>query len=420
MKTGKCICCRQEMELNREHAIPDSLLQKGTVGWVIHKLCQTCNSRLGKLDNALSKRSHIAFLWNTIQTELGQKNKGLHDSIFRKRADEVNPVRVPFPDPLYDNLIILHERSDSDSHTLDFVYRFSALQPQMILILYQEGQTNRDIIAENFDKFHTSSSMDKISNYDPQENVFCFFGNTYVFPPEATWHFLKNINDFKSKYMTDYPRTRYDLRVVYPEARNSWNKFNEFLNAFKGEERGFIEEDKSLTTGVFKGRIQIIPDPEAEQTIARAIAKVAFHCFLYHNPKYTGHEPMFERIKDFIYNGNGTPTDFVMSAKDIEMENLVYDTAEHRHYIRFFVKDDSIGCVIDFFTGLLVEPFSYNVILAGDPDNTHPQCDRVEYVPFYVHPKSPIKRRIMPRSEIGIIHKPRWSEGILWFPKRRR
>ena len=415
MKTGKCIYCRQETNLNREHVFPKALLQKGTAGWVIHKLCRTCNSRLGELDNVLSKRSHIAYLWDTIQMELGIENEGRHASIYHKRAGGVNPVRIPFPDPLYDNLIVLHERSNSDSHMRDFVYGFSALRPQMILTQYPDGQTSRNIIEENSSNFYTSNK-DNISDYDPKEDVFCFFGNTYVFPPEATWHFFKNINEFKSKYMTDFPHTRYDLRIVYPEAVNSWNIVNAFYEALQGETKEIIEENKSLTTGVFKGRIQVIPDPEAEQTIARAIAKVAFHCFLYHYPKYTGHESMFDRLRDFVYNGNGTPADFVMSAKDIEMENLVYDTTEHRHYIRFFVKDDSIGCVIDFFTGLLVGPFSYNVILAGDPDNIHPRCDHVEHVPFSVHPKSPIKRRILPRPELGIIYKPRWNEGILWFP----
>ena len=216
--------------------------------------------------------------------------------------------------------------------------------------------------------------------------------------------FLNNINEFKSKYMTDFPCTRYDLQVLYPEKGNSWNMVNAFYEAFQGETKEIIEEDKSLTTGVFTGRIQVVPDPEAEKTITRAITKVAFHCFLYHYPKYTGHESMFDRLRDFIYNGNGTPTDFVMLAKDIEMENLIYETIEHRHYIRFFVKDDSIGCVVDFFTGLLVDPFSYNVILAGDPDNIEPCCDRVEYVPFSVHPKSPLKRRILPISGLGIIY----------------
>ena len=415
MERGKCIYCKQEKDLNGEHAFPKSLLQKGAPGWVIPKLCKTCNSRLGELDNALSRRSHISFLWDTIQMELGIENEGQHASIYRKRAGGVNPVRVPFPDPLYDNLIVLHERSSPDSHTLDFVYGFSALRPQMILTLYQEGQTSRDIISENLDKFYASNE-NNISNYDAQEDVFCFFGNTYVFPPEATWRFLKNIDAFKSKYITDFPRTRHNLRVLYPERVNSWDIVDTFYETLQGERKEIIEEDKSLTTGVFTGRIQVVPDPEAEQIMARAIAKVAFHCFLYHYPKYTGHEPMFDRLKDFIYNGNGTPTNFVMSAKDIEMENLVYDTTEHRHYIRFFLKDDSIGCVIDFFTGLLVDPFSYNVILAGDPDNAHPRCDRVEYVPFSVHPKSPLKRRILPISELGIIHQPSWNEGILWFP----
>lgn len=413
MEIGKCIYCKQEKNLNREHVFPKSLLQKGAAGWVIHKLCQTCNSRLGELDNALSRRSHITFLWDTIRMELGTEDEGQHTSIYRKRAGGVNPVRVPFPDPLYDNLIVLHERSSTDNHMLDFTYGFSALRPQMILTLYQEGQIGRDIIEENLDKFYASSE-DNISDYDTQEDVFCFFDNTYVFPPEATWRFLKNANEFKSKYMTDSPHTQYDLLVLYPEAAKSWNIINTFYEAFQGGTPEITEEDQSLTTGVFTGRIQVVPDPEAEQIITRSIAKVAFHCFLYHYPEYTGHEAMFDHLRDFIYNGNGTPTDFVMLAKDIEMENLVYDTTEHRHYIRFFLKDHSIGCVIDFFTGLLVGPFSYNVILAGDPDDTGPRCDRIEYVSFSVHPKSPVKKRILPVSELGIIYKPKWHE-ILWF-----
>ena len=394
METGKCIYCRQETGLNREHVFPQALLQKGTAGWVIHKLCQTCNSRLGELDNALSRRSHITFLWDTIQMELGIGDEGQHTSIYRKRAGGVNPVRIPFPDPLYDNLIVLHERSRSNSPTLDFAYGFRALRPQIILTLYQEGQTSKDVITENSDKFHTSSK-DNITDYDAQEDVFCFFGNTYVFPPDTTWRFLKNSNEFKYKYMKDSPRTRYDLLVLYPEEANAQNIFNNAYEAFQGETKEIIKEDKSLTTDVFTGRIQVVPDPEAEKTITRAITKVAFHCFLYHYPEYTGHESMFEAVKYFIFNGNGTPTDFVMSAKDIEVENLVYNTTEHRHYFRFFLKDDSIGCVIDLFTGLLVGPFSYNVILAGDPDNIHPRCDHIKYVPFSIHPKSPLKRRIL-------------------------
>ena len=77
--------------------------------------------------------SHIAFLSETIKMELGINNEGQHASIYHKRAGRVNPVRIPFPDPLYDNLIVLHERSSSDSPMPDFVYGFSALRPQMIL-----------------------------------------------------------------------------------------------------------------------------------------------------------------------------------------------------------------------------------------------------------------------------------------------
>ena len=89
------------------------------------------------------------------------------------------------------------------------------------------------------------------------------------------------------------------MQVVFPEEANAQNIFNNAYEAFQSETKEIIEEDKSLTTGVFTGCIQVVPDPEAEKTITRAITKVAFHCFLYHYPEYTGHESMFEAVKDF-------------------------------------------------------------------------------------------------------------------------
>lgn len=88
-----------------------------------------------------------------------------------------------------------------------------------------------------------------------------------------------------------------------------------------------------------------------------------------------------------------------------------YCNNSHQYVSTLILK---IGGVVDFFTGLLVGPFSYNVILEGDPDNTESRCDCIKYVPFSVHPKSPVKKRIMPVSELGLIYEPNWKE-ILWF-----
>ena len=156
MKKGRCIYCKEEKNLNREHAFPKSLLQKGTHGWIIDKhLCVTCNSRLAKLDAALIKEPAIAFTSDRIQDESGNKTQTLHSSIYHKKAVGANPVRLFAIDPLYDNHILLHEIvtvSDDIDGPID---SRKALRPQMILMQYPDGQNSEEIIEKNCEKFNT-------------------------------------------------------------------------------------------------------------------------------------------------------------------------------------------------------------------------------------------------------------------------
>ena len=70
MKIGKCIYCKSETSLNREHAFPQSLRQENMPGWIIdNHLCEECNNDLGELDVVLTQRSNIAFLFDLIQRE---------------------------------------------------------------------------------------------------------------------------------------------------------------------------------------------------------------------------------------------------------------------------------------------------------------------------------------------------------------
>ena len=345
MIKGKCIYCKEEKDLNREHAFPRSLLQKGAPGWVIGKhLCKACNSRLAKLDVILSKKSHMAYVWDQIQGELGSKTKGLHSSIYHKKAVGINPVGVFFPDPLYDDLIVLHEPETEDSGASVCVNPMTALRPQMILMQYAEGQTCVEVIAENLEKFNTTNSDEHIIDYDEQEGVYCILGNAYIFPPETTWRFLSRVPEFKSKFIKDFPRSRFDLTVIYPEEGRYWDKPNAFFNSLQGETKEIIEGDKSLKTEVFTQVIQAIPDRKATSYITRAIAKIAFHCFLYHYSKFSGHESIFSEIRDFIYSGDGDATRFGTQGKNPATEHLIYDSTEHKHFIRFFVQGEHIGC----------------------------------------------------------------------------
>ena len=420
MIKGKCIYCEKEKDLNEEHAFPDSLRQKGVSKWAIREhLCQTCNSELAKLDEVLSKRSPLAYIRDRIQDGLGHETKTRHSSIYHEKAKGINPVRLFLPNPIYDDHIILHEFKVERDGTNASVDSVVALQPQIILTQYAGGQTGEGIIAENLEKFNTiSSDEDFITDYDEQEDVYFIFGNTYVFSPKASERFFNRAEDFKSMYMKDFPQIQYGLRVICPEESRYQGTVNTFYDSFKAEIKEIIEPEKFQNPDVFTRSIQAVSDPKSIPEFLRAVAKTAFHCFLYHYPEFSGHESIFTEIRDFIYTG--TPNRFVAQCRNTGTDNLAYDSTEHLHIFYFFIQGDDIGCRIDFFTGLLPNQFSYEVTLAGNPEKSHPTCDRVESVPFSVHPKSQMKKRVHPVTEFGIVRKPLWGEGVLLLPRATR
>ncbi|MDE0397841.1 MAG: tetratricopeptide repeat protein [Candidatus Poribacteria bacterium] len=358
-------------------------------------------------------------MWDRIQDGLGRQTKTRHSSIYHEKASGSNPVRLFLPNPVYDDHIILHDFKVESGNTSASVYSVRALQPQIILTLYSNGQTDREIIAENLEKFGAiDSDEDFITNYDEQKDIYCIFGNTYIFPPKASERFFHRVAEFKSMFMNDSPNTRYALYVLFPKEGRYQEAANDFYDSFKGDAKEVIEAKQFQNPDVFTRSIQAVSDPKSIPDFFRAVAKTAFHCFLYHYPKFSGHEPIFAEIRDFIYTG--TPNKFVAQCRNTETADLVYDSTEHLHIFYFFLQGNDIGCRIDFFTGLLPNQFSYEVTLAGNPEKSHPTCDRVESVPFSVHPESQIKKRIHPVTDLGVVRKPRWRDGGLWLPRSTR
>ena len=415
MKKGECIYCKKDKDLNEEHVFPKCLLQTGVHEWIIDRhLCGKCNSDLGKLDAILGKKSPLAFIWYRIQDELDNQTHTPHSSISHKRTFGINPVRQFVPDPLYENRIVLHDivtENDSTSVLVD-----SALCPQIVLTQYPEGQSSVEVIAANREKFNaTNSDENTITNHDEQKEIYCVFGNTYIFPPKATLYFFHRIPEFKSKFMNDFPRTQYDLLVIFPKAGKIRCAAETFYKSLEISTREIIGEEKIPYPKPATRFIQVSTDRKAFPDIERAIAKIAFHCLLYHYPSFSGHEPIFDDIREFIYAGS--PNRFVTEWKYPSTENFVYDSTIHLHVIFFFIQGDNIGCRMDLFTGLRNPPVSYQIILAGQPDISNPGPSRTEYISFYVHPKSQMKRRIFPVENLGLIRRPSRYEGVLWLPK---
>ena len=327
MKKRKCIYCKKYKNLNREHAFPKSLLQTGVPGWTIKRhVCEDCNRALGKLDEILAKKSHLAFIWHRIKDELDYRAHTPNSSISYKKAYGINPLRQFVPDPLYENRIVLHDITTENGSTSVLVD--SALCPQIVLTQCLEGQSNVEVITANREKFNATNSAENIiTNYDEQEEIYCIFGNTYIFPPKATECFFHRVPEFKSKFMKDLSHTQYDLLIIFPKAGKLRCEAETFYKSLEISTQKIIGEGKIPYPKLATRFIQVSTDPKAMPDIARAIAKIAFHCFLHHYPKFSGHEPIFDDIRKFICTGSSNR--FVAQWKNTEIENCIYDSTKH-------------------------------------------------------------------------------------------
>lgn len=415
MVKDKCIYCERVKVLNKEHAFPKALLQKCTAlnkrapEWVINKLCVECNGKLGKLDDILVTKGPMAFLWRIIRSEWTADNvcNSQNAAFYNQNTYGILPVRLIYPDPLYDNLTILHEESDSRPPGSNPTLLGRARVPQIVLTQHTDEQTVEQVVLENFEKW--SSGEISEAEFDEFEDVYVFFENTYVFGPKATKYFVGGIEreqEFMSKFVKKHERLRYALAVLFPNDPNDAGQLNGFCKRLNASGKAEIEARRIEPKESTEGFVMVAAEKKAIPFIKRAIAKIAFHSFLYWHPKFSGDESIFDEIRTFILrNGDDQTTageDFVAGLN--VPRPFVWPSNDHFHIFHFYVNDDNIICQIVFFTGLSLdsprsetpEPFSNEIILAGNSENARLGIPKEKRLPFYVHGKSQLKRRILP------------------------
>lgn len=416
MVEGKCIYCKKIKKLNEEHAFPKSLLHncaplnKCAPEWVIHKLCVECNgSQLGKLDDILATKSLMAFIWRIVKNQWkAENNNESQNATFydAKGYNGILPVRLFYPDQLYDNLIILNEEMGTCAPGLSPTLLSRARVPQVVLIQYTEGQTAEQLIGENCEKW--ASGDISLTESDECKGVYIICDNSYVFDPQATKYFIAGRDkeqEFVAKFMKKRENFRFYLRALFPDNPSDAGKLNGFCTRLKASTKVEIEAKRFDPKASAESYVMVDADKKAIPYIKRGIAKLAFHCFLYWYREFSGHEPMFEEIRSFIKkNGNHQTSageDFVTGLN--LPRNYVWSSNEHFHILRFCVNRGNIICQIAFFTGLWLgapnsdtpEPLSAEIILAGDSEKARRGNPEERRVPFYVHGKSQLKRRIM-------------------------
>ena len=406
MVQGKCIYCKTK-KTSKEDAFPKSLLHKcAPLGkyaraWIIRQVCEDCNIGLGKLDEILAKKTPMANTWRTIKNEWEPNSdvESKSSSFYSRPAHQIDPVRLFYPTPLYEGFIVLHEELRASARGFHPTPMSRIQTPQMIITQYTEGQTAREIRAENCKRWEAG----EINVTESEEHVgACWlFGNTLIFPPKATRNFVTNFDgnvEFKSNLAEQNTDVRSDLHAILPEEGDEaieLKAFFESLATFGTREQ---MKEAPIEQKVFHHVKFALGDRKAIPYIERAIAKVAFHCFLFHNHNYSGHESIFSEIKAFIQdkdNDCGRSGDELIARVSVT-EDYARNTNENYHIFRFYVNGDNIVCHVAFFTGLLVGPYANSITLAGNCHKAMCGCVQEKHMPYFVHAKSELMKRIVP------------------------
>ena len=465
MKKGKCIYCNEEKDLSEEHAFPQFLLQipEGAPEWIIDEhLCVKCNGELGELYKILKMRGPIGHTWSQIKSELGQENEDQQSLRYNQKCYRLEPDRMMVSEPVLENRIglfkLLVESSKKNAACNSIENSLDPVVPQIILTLYAKWQQLEETRRESAEKFDSldiipcndngfdgsiywigngnsiasaiSDSVILVPRFWGENSNFVLptslfpenatedfpFPHTYVFSQKATEYFFDRPRAFQFKFLRNLAWIQSDLIVVKDGKNKKHGKAKHFIKSVRADHQDVLDKEIYLKDETYADiprtktlRCRFATDGNAKLYIDRAIAKIGFHCFLYHYPdEFNGHEPIFDGIKTFIFKGN-TSNNFVTEYKDVT-ENSIYPSNTHFHNISFFRDRQNIGCRITLFTGLGRKPFSFYITLSGKIENWNVQPDKTERVPFYVSSKSERKRRIYPPNESGIIIEPSLKE----------
>ncbi len=111
----------------------------------------------------------------------------------------------------------------------------------------------------------------------------------------------------------------------------------------------------------------------------RAVAKVGFHYFLKYFPHFTGLEPEFDEIKQYIYKGKADrrivrPVDEPF-LRDLQQKGARLN--KWAHLLSAESTDNGIEARIQFFVGPEVNPIVWSVVFTEKPSQRHQMTGHV-------------------------------------------
>jgi len=307
---NRCIYCGSQ-DLTEEHYLPEGLGRFRGYETLKNRICKKCQTKCSQLEGQLLRNSPEAF-FRKLVGKLGKKHHKKIEIFYRRNAD-TDPIRIiaTYPGEEYP---VLWEPNEGE---------MTLREMRQIVVLDDSG---------NYCPIPISDSIRTSEDIKPLLEVF-------------NGRKLKVVAVFADP--SEYERMEIILSMIDSKLKISWPE-----KAPKGGQR-----------------IDFIAASRLTDKYYRAIAKIGFHYFIKMSEQFTGHEDMFNPIKNFIMDG-GDWRSCVYSHEG----NLVFDVNRRvrpKNFLHLLVAEKTymtIQARMQLFLGTNVQPPIYTVQLARNPE----------------------------------------------------
>ena len=317
-----CIYCRNETG-NREHWIPRGLETFRGYTPLLGQVCGTCNNRLGQLDQELLRTGPTGF-YRALHGVQGRHGRSRVSPFHYKALRADQPTRMMMPALGREHQVLAEAYRDEEGR--------SSARPIRQVVLRM-----------------------------PDERMECV--------------------PFPRCWAAEQLRTAVSNRGL--EAGSLEEVYLEDDEVFTGQEAPHALEIRTLLSSVFgRGFAAEVYGGSGERTqdrlamvagintiYLRAVAKVAFHYFLWACPVLRGSDPAFREIRAFISDGTGNWRDVVELDAPQFLPVLQRGCVPERtsHFFHSVLTRSEARAFVQFFVGPSALPPPARVLLAESP-----------------------------------------------------
>lgn len=402
-----CIYCDEFRECSDEHFLQRALVDEEL--WDTNldpifgtAICEGCNNKFRKIDDAVTKVSPLAEISKGLKQELNfgsdlQVNDNINDQLSVRGMRVIHYL-------VLDSLFPFLGRNKIKANRFNFSRTPVPLAPQIVFIWDESAFKT---IAEKWSESEFQDKL-KITNSKKEPGKYSIDNVIEFCPPSLLKKYLEDKQNLEQKFLKAEK-----ICIVMPLEKPEECNIALFHDSLPDELKAKTErviEDTSDKPQKSKRRTLMVPHIKSKlfATSMRGVVKNAFHSFLYaysihsnynkdleRDHQYRGSEPMFDGVRDFILRGVGNISEFIQRVDPIENIRFLSNNSKFYHHqchiINFHITENNIGCRISYFTGLKGVNECYQVLLARNPDFQGSEILPVNnqiFLPFRVHSRS--------------------------------